>query len=107
MDELLDDLKAQCEQETPENKALITSVGNLESQMQIYEKWIQENRHSMLDGSAASLPKSADIELKVQPVKTELNTEKIVDKEKLESLQKIVSNPQKPEALVTDYSDVN
>lgn len=43
----------------------------------------------MLEGN---VQKSADIELKVQPVKTELAYEKIVEKEKLESLQNIVSN---------------
>jgi hypothetical protein len=109
MDELLDDLKEQCEQETPENKSLFTTIGNIESQMKTYEKWVQETRQELLDGSAASLPKSADIELKQQvcAVKTELTSQNVVDKEKLESLQKIVSNPSKADSQVTDYNDIN
>lgn len=109
MDELLDDLKQQCEQETPENKALFTSVANIESQMQTYEKWIQEVRQEMLEGSKASLPKSADIELKQQvcAAKTELTSQSLVEKEKMESLQKIVSNPSKTESQATDYNDIN
>jgi hypothetical protein len=109
MDELLDDLKEQCEQETPENKSLFTTIGNIESQMKTYEKWIQETRQEILEGNAASLPKSADIELKQQvcAVNTELTSQNVVDKEKLESLQKIVSNPSKADSLVTDYNDIN
>lgn len=53
--------------------------------------------------------KSLDQEVEKDKVKTDLTSENIIKKESLESLQKIVSNPQqKPEQETkpTDYNDV-
>lgn len=57
-----------------------------------------------LSNKDLSLPKSADIELKPQVcnVKTDLTSENLVDKEKMDSLQKVVN---KSEVLITDYND--
>lgn len=98
MDELLDDLKKQAEKEPAENKALFTSIGDIEAEMEKYQKWIQETKLDLLDNGDKSLkPKSADIEIKTEVVAnatTELTSEKIIQKENMDSLQKIVNQNQ-------------
>lgn len=90
MDELLDDLKKQAEKEPAENKALFTSIGDIEAEMEKYQKWIQETKLDLLDNGDKSLkPKSADIEIKTEVVAnatTELTSEKIIQKENMDSL---------------------
>ena len=41
MDELIDDLKKQAETEPAENKGLFTSIGDIEAEMEKYQKWIE------------------------------------------------------------------
>ena len=65
MDELLDDLKKQSEKEAAGNKALFTSINDIEAEMQKYEKWIGEAKLDFNETGDKSLKaKSADIEIK-------------------------------------------
>lgn len=106
MNELLDDLKMQNEKESSDNnKTLFSSINSIESEMQKYSKWIEETKGSMqLASKDLALPKSAGIELKseVCNLKTDLTSENLVDKEKIESLQKVVN---KSEVEITDYNE--
>ena len=63
MNELFDDLKKQSEQEsTQNNKTLFTSIANIESEMQRYQKWIEQTKETMqLTNRGLALPTSADI----------------------------------------------
>lgn len=91
MDELIDDLKRQSEKESGENKALFTSIGDIEAEMQKYESWIRETRLDWKETGDKSLkPKTAEIEIKpdvvVANAQTQLASENLVQKESMESL---------------------
>lgn len=95
MDELIEDLKRQSEK-AEDQKSLFTSVSDIESEMQRYEKWIKETKVEIQDSN-----KDKALTLKVKPdeaKEVEGNKEKtdpsqnILKKEDLDSLQKIVNN---------------
>lgn len=89
MDELFDDLKKQSEKEAAENKALFTSISDIEAEMQKYEKWIRETQLEWNEAGDKSLkPKSAELEIKPDVVvaNAQLTSENIVQKENMESL---------------------
>lgn len=109
MDELLADLKRQAEKETSENKALFTSIKDIESEMQKYEKWIAQTKEEVIENKDLTLkakPAEGDQQVEVNNAKTE--TANIVEKENLESLQKIVNNEKQREleSKPTDFNDI-
>lgn len=111
MDELLNDLKRQSEKQAGENKALFTGINDIENEMQRYEKWIRAQKTDMLDNSKDQGVKtmSADIEVKNVQV-DQTGPSDIIQKENLESLQKIVNSQQQKlaeEQKPTNFNDIN
>jgi len=108
MDELLEDLKKQAEKDPAENKGLFTSINDIDAEMKKYEQWIQETKSDFAtksdDKDLTLKNKSLDKEVKNDKVKTDLTSEKIVNKETVDSLQKVV-NPEY-ESKPTNYNEI-
>ena len=108
MDELLDDLKKQAEKDPAESKGLFTSIDDIGAEMKKYEQWIQETKLEFAtktdDKDLTLKNKSLDKEVNKDKVKTDLTSEKIVNKESVDSLQKLVKPEHEPKP--TDYNDI-
>ena len=106
MNELFDDLKRQSQQEsTQNNKSLFSSITDIETEMQKYQDWIEQAKDQMqISNKGLALSSSADIELKPQVCNAmaDLNSENLVSKDKIESLQKVVN---KEGLQITDYNE--
>lgn len=107
MDELITDLKGQADKEPAEGKTLFTSINDIENEMSTYEKWIGQTKEDMLavDNKDLTLKVKTDGPTDSNQVKMEQN---IVEKENIESLQKIVNseNQKEQDTKPTDVNDI-